>query len=93
MRLEDCIECGACVSACPVWEADASFMGPAALAALNVQRCKVGHGRSQTLLDLAAGPTGEGLCDRALACSRVCPTGVAPARHIADLRRVLQRRR
>jgi succinate dehydrogenase/fumarate reductase-like Fe-S protein len=68
-------------------------MGPAALAALNVQRRKVGHDRQKTLLDLAAGPTGEALCDRALACSRVCPTVVAPARHIADLRRALQHRR
>ena len=47
VRLEDCIECGACVSACPVWETDAAFMGPAALAALNVQRRKVGHDRSK----------------------------------------------
>ena len=34
MRFEDCIECAACVSACPVSGSDASFKGPAALAAL-----------------------------------------------------------
>jgi succinate dehydrogenase/fumarate reductase-like Fe-S protein len=28
-------------------------------------------------------------CDRALECSRVCPLGVYPARHIAVLRRAI----
>ncbi len=50
-RFENCIECGACVSACP-----------------------------------AGSKRGEHLCERALSCSRVCPTGVYPARHLADLR-------
>ena len=39
-RFEDCIECGACVSACPVDRAQPGFMGPAALAAVNAQRLK-----------------------------------------------------
>jgi succinate dehydrogenase / fumarate reductase iron-sulfur subunit len=90
-RLENCIECGACVSACPVCNADEAFMGPAALAALNTQRGKVRPSRAEALLELASGPEGERKCDRALACSRVCPTRVYPARHIADLRRALHK--
>ena len=43
------------------------------------------------LLQLTGSERGERWCERALACSRVCPTGVHPARHIADLRRELKK--
>jgi succinate dehydrogenase / fumarate reductase iron-sulfur subunit len=89
LRLEDCIECGACVSACPVTERNTGFMGPAALAALDRQRRKVSTPQARALLEKAGGPAGERWCDRALACSRVCPTNVYPARHIAELRKAL----
>lgn len=90
LRLENCIECGACVSACPAMQAHPAFMGPAALAALHNQMQKVPAGQGPALLARAAAPDGEPMCERALACSRVCPTGVYPARHIADLRRLRQ---
>jgi succinate dehydrogenase / fumarate reductase iron-sulfur subunit len=83
-RFEDCIECAACVSACPVAGPEAFFKGPAALAALEreLQKDSSGAGR---LLQLAAGPAGAEGCQRALQCSRVCPTGVYPAKSIHDL--------
>lgn len=87
LRLEACIECGACVSACPAAHRGNAFMGPAALAALNNEMAKATADRRNDLLTAAAAPNGERLCERALACSRVCPTKVYPARHIADLRR------
>jgi succinate dehydrogenase / fumarate reductase iron-sulfur subunit len=86
MRFEDCIECGACVSACPMMHSASDFMGPAALAAISTEFAK---NASKKLLSLAGGERGERWCRRALACSRVCPTGVYPAKHIADLRRLL----
>lgn len=86
VRLEDCIECGCCVSACPVVSQGDSFVGPAALAALSNQMAKTPKAGS-ALMTLAGAPNGEPACRRALACSRVCPTGVSPARHIARLRR------
>jgi len=43
----------------------------------------------EELVSLAKNNRGVTLCERALNCSRVCPTGVYPARHIADLRRLL----
>jgi succinate dehydrogenase / fumarate reductase iron-sulfur subunit len=89
--LEDCIECGCCVSACPVMQKTDAFMGPAALAALDVELLKFPE-KVDDLLDLAGGEHGERWCDRAIACSRVCPTGVAPARHILQLRNRIQRR-
>jgi succinate dehydrogenase / fumarate reductase iron-sulfur subunit len=88
LRLENCIECGACVSVCPAVQAHPPFMGPAALAALRNQMQKSSAEQRPALLARAAAPHGEPMCERALACSRVCPTGVYPARHIADLRRL-----
>ena len=84
-RFESCIECGACLSACPAAQ---SFAGPAAMAALNRERRNKPE-KEQELLRRAAGPRGQSGCRRALDCSRVCPTGVAPARHIMELRRAL----
>lgn len=90
-RLENCIECGACVSACPVSHKNATFMGPAALAALNCEMKKAPQ-RAKDLMALAGSKRGQHLCERALNCSRVCPTGVYPARHIADLRKLIEKK-
>jgi glycerol-3-phosphate dehydrogenase len=80
-RLENCIECGACVSACPVED----FLGPALLAAINRERNNRPDSEAR-MLELAAGERGVWSCQRALECSRVCPTAVYPARHIQELR-------
>lgn len=87
-RFEDCIECGACISACPVSHETPGFMGPAALSAMN-NEIKKNPKRRIDLLSRAASPQGVAGCRRALECSRVCPTGVAPARHIQQLRKKL----
>ena len=89
-RLDSCIECGSCVSACPAAHENSPFMGPAALAALNNELRKSPE-KSEELLGLAGSEKGERWCERAIACSRVCPTKVAPAKHIADIRKVLKR--
>lgn len=90
IRLENCIECGACVSACPVED----FLGPAALAGLNRERLNRQSAESpyceKSLLELAGGQRGVWKCQRALECSRVCPTAVYPARHIQELRNRLK---
>ena len=111
MRLENCIECGACVSACPVED----FLGPAVLAGLNRERLnRKQRDRARrdppaadpssaespsadppddekSLLQLAGGQRGVWKCQRALECSRVCPTAVYPARHIQELRDTLKK--
>ena len=86
-RFENCIECGACISACPVTHKNS----PAVLAALSNELKKSPH-KSEGLLETAGNARGERLCERALNCGRVCPTGVYPARHIADLRKLLAKR-
>jgi succinate dehydrogenase / fumarate reductase iron-sulfur subunit len=85
MRLESCIECGLCVSACPVTD---GFAGPAALAAHNRVAESAPH-RVVSVLERVARGDGVAACEQAFECSRVCPMGVSPGRHIANLRRRL----
>jgi len=89
-RFENCIECGACISTCPVTHNSNTFLGPAALAAVN-NELKKSPQKSEDLLSMAGSKRGEQMCERAVNCSRVCPTKVYPARHIADLRRFLEK--
>jgi succinate dehydrogenase / fumarate reductase iron-sulfur subunit len=91
-RFENCIECGACISACPITHHNKDFLGPAVLAAVN-NELKKSPQKKQRLLSLAGSNHGEHLCERSLNCSRVCPTQVYPARQIADLRRLLTKRK
>jgi succinate dehydrogenase / fumarate reductase iron-sulfur subunit len=88
-RFESCIECGACLSACPVSMRGEPFTGPAALAAVS-REIQKGALHTADLLDRAGGERGVGRCERATACSRVCPTEVYPARHIQQLRSFLE---
>jgi len=90
-RFENCIECGACISTCPVSHKNATFIGPAALAAVNCEIKKAPQ-RARDLMALAGSRRGQRLCERALNCSRVCPTGVYPARHISDLRKLIEKK-
>ena len=90
-RFENCIECGACISACPVTHNSNAFLGPAALAAVN-NELKKSPQKSEDLLSMAGSKRGEQMCERAVNCSRVCPNKVYPARHITDLRRLLEKR-
>jgi succinate dehydrogenase/fumarate reductase iron-sulfur protein len=85
VRFEACIECGLCSSSCPV---TVPFMGPAALAALNRQRQKQPES-SMAMLALADTSDGVAACERHLACSRVCPQGVYPGKHIQLLKNAL----
>ncbi|MCF7945689.1 MAG: 4Fe-4S dicluster domain-containing protein [Spirochaetia bacterium] len=112
LRFENCIECGSCMSACPVAE---TFIGPAPLAAMNRELKKLGKALqnsgneeknrelSQTILQntpeqsredrrmkieqIAFSDTGASACQNHFACSRVCPAGVAPGRHIQELKK------
>ena len=87
-RLENCIECGCCEAACPVTSRSEPFMGPAVLAAVN-NEMRNRPAAKKPLLRMAADSRGAAGCERHLACSRVCPSKVYPARHIADLQRAL----
>ena len=86
-RLENCIECGLCLSACPISRADRSYLGPAALAAA---ARLVEEPRGQPLgpvLALAAEPDSVWRCRDAMQCTAVCPSAVDPAAALFRLRR------
>lgn len=90
-QLENCIECGCCVAVCPVVPGTPGFMGPASLSALNNERLKQPDPHAE-LVNMAADKRGANVCRRHLACSRVCPSKVYPAGHIADLQRAIAKR-
>ncbi len=90
-QFEDCIECGSCVSACPVSRDNSEFIGPAALTAMHREMGK-NSSYKKRLLRQAKNERGALLCDRALQCSRVCPTAVYPARHIVALKKMILNR-
>ncbi|MGA3056987.1 MAG: 2Fe-2S iron-sulfur cluster-binding protein [Candidatus Limnocylindrales bacterium] len=86
-RLENCIECGLCLSACPVSRTDRSYLGPAALAAA---ARLVEEPRGEPLgpiLALAAEPDSVWRCRDAMQCTAVCPSAVDPAAALFRLRR------
>jgi succinate dehydrogenase / fumarate reductase iron-sulfur subunit len=83
-----CIQCGACVSACLSMEADADFIGPAALAkAYRFVGDPRDAERKERLHDLANDPHGIYDCTHCFACIDACPKGVAPMDQIMRLRR------
>lgn len=86
-RFENCIECGLCLSACPIARTDHDYIGPAALAAA---ARVVEEPRDRALgpvLALAAEPESVWRCRDAMECSVVCPAGVEPALAVLTLRR------
>jgi succinate dehydrogenase iron-sulfur subunit len=89
MRFENCIECGLCVSACPVSGGDSGYLGPAALAA--AWRVVQEPRGADPAAALAWVDTEQGCwrCHVAFECSEACPAGVDPAGAIMSLRRRL----
>lgn len=87
-RFEDCIECGLCVTSCPV---DEDWMGPAALASIH-RMVEKEPGQADRWLDLAADARGVERCTKNFSCSRVCPTGVSPGKRITLLGSAIKKR-
>ncbi len=90
-RLENCIECGLCMSACPVVGSDAKYSGPALLAAAGRIAAEPRHRSSAEVLKQVDHDHGLWRCHGAFECTEVCPAGVDPAREIMSLRRQLLR--
>jgi succinate dehydrogenase / fumarate reductase iron-sulfur subunit len=82
LRLIDCIECGLCISACPVAATDHNYLGPAILAAIQLR----GLNEAAELLDFADTASGVWRCHSAYECTEACPSFVEPAWRIMDLR-------
>ena len=87
-RFEDCLECGLCLSACPV-AGDPRFLGPAALAAAERVLAEPRGADPRAVLGWVDDAHGAWRCHAAFECSAVCPAGVDPGGAIMRLRRRL----
>jgi succinate dehydrogenase / fumarate reductase iron-sulfur subunit len=83
IRLSDCIECGLCMSACPIMAATPTYLGPAVLA--GAQQRDVS--KDPALLALVDSEDGVWRCHSAYECTAVCPSHVEPGWRIMDLRK------
>ncbi len=81
----DCILCGSCYSACPVYAVNPAFLGPFALT--RVWRY-VSDPRETSCVDKMAAVQTNGIWDCTLCgeCVPVCPQGIAPKQDISMLR-------
>jgi succinate dehydrogenase / fumarate reductase iron-sulfur subunit len=86
-RFENCIECGLCLSACPIARADRAYIGPAALAAAARVVAEPRGLDLGPVLALAAEPSSVWRCRDTMECTAVCPSAVDPARALLTLRR------
>ena len=86
---ENCLECGMCLSACPVSATNPNYWGPAALAAAyRVYE----HGDPATrnaILNMVDHEDGVWRCHVAYECSAICPSNVDPAGKIMALRQAI----
>jgi succinate dehydrogenase / fumarate reductase iron-sulfur subunit len=89
VRFEDCIECGLCISACPVSATSDEYVGPAALAAAQRLLEEPRGADTRAILDWADDPVGAWRCHAAFECTEACPSNVNPAARIMALRGVL----
>jgi len=89
VRFENCIECGLCVSACPIAGSDPQYLGPAALAAAWRSLEEPRQSNPAGLIALVDGEQGVWRCHAAFECTEVCPSNVNPAGAIMALRRLL----
>jgi succinate dehydrogenase / fumarate reductase iron-sulfur subunit len=85
-RLENCIECGLCMSACPVVSSDPHYLGPALLAAAGRIAAEPRHRSLLEVIKQVDQDHGLWRCHAAFECSEVCPAGVDPAREIMSMR-------
>jgi succinate dehydrogenase/fumarate reductase iron-sulfur protein len=83
-----CIDCGACFSACTLVTLNRRYLGPMALhRALNLVVDPREAARTERL-ELIAGETGAFGCHTLGNCRDVCPRGISPTRSIERLKRL-----
>ena len=89
VRLEECIECGLCVSACPVASTSQDYVGPAALAAAARLLEEPRGADPADVLRWAGNSECAWHCHVSMECNNACPVDAIPAERIMALRRRL----
>jgi succinate dehydrogenase / fumarate reductase, iron-sulfur subunit len=92
-RYEDCIECGLCVSACPITGSDSGYVGPAALCAAWRSVVEPRGADPAQVLAWADDEQGCWRCHASFECTEACPAGADPAGAIMALRGELTKRK
>ena len=88
LRLSDCIECGLCISACPISLTTPGYVGPAVLAG-----AQQSGDLNPCVVELMDSENGAWRCHSAYECTEVCPSFVDPAWRIMNLRKQLVSKR
>jgi succinate dehydrogenase iron-sulfur subunit len=88
-RYEDCIECGLCLSACPVVVTADRYVGPAALSWAERVLEEPRGADVVNLMTWADDPDGAWRCHAIFECTEACPSNVNPAARIMGLRGTL----
>ena len=86
VRLDDCIECGLCLSACPVASVSHDYVGPAALASAQRLLEESRGADRDDVLAWATRPEGVWHCHLGFECNLACPVDALPADRIMALR-------
>jgi succinate dehydrogenase / fumarate reductase, iron-sulfur subunit len=86
-RFENCLECGLCLSACPVMATDPEFLGPLGLAAAERVWDEPRGVSRESLLQLVDDEQGLWRCHSSFECTEACPYEVDPGAAIMRLRR------
>ena len=89
VRLEDCLECALCLSACPIAATDPSFVGPAALVAAGRLLDEPRGSDREDVLAWLGRPEGVWQCTTCSACVEACPAGIEPVAAVMAQRRLL----
>ncbi len=85
-RFENCLECGLCLSACPVMATDPQFLGPMGLAAAERLLSEPRGVDQDYIYDLIDDEHGLWRCHSSFECTEACPYEVDPGAAIMRLK-------
>lgn len=86
-QFDHCIECGLCISACPISGSDPQYLGAASLAA--TWRLVANGQFTKNHYLLIDDDHGVWQCHAAFECTEVCPSHIDPAKSIMSLRHIM----